>query len=104
MKNQNKLFKLNIGQSTVEYILLLAVIISLSIGFIRSSIIKNLLGEDGIVAERFRSVLEHTYRHAYFGVLSTPLQPFDRIAVPHPSYFNKEKSTSRFFLTLKYGN
>lgn len=55
------------GQSTVEYILLFAVVISL-VGFVmKSQRFQELFGEDGKFAKTFRSEIEYSYRHARWG-------------------------------------
>ncbi|MCK5883956.1 MAG: hypothetical protein KAG61_09720 [Bacteriovoracaceae bacterium] len=51
------------GQSTVEYILLLLVIFTLSMGVYNGLGFKNLLGEDSPVFKKLREYAEFTYRH-----------------------------------------
>ncbi len=51
------------GQSTVEYILLLTVIFTLSMGVYKGLGFKDLLGEDSPVFKQMREFSEFTYRH-----------------------------------------
>ena len=51
------------GQSTVEYILLLAVIFSLSLGVFKGLGFDDLLGEDSVIFAKLRQYAEFTYRH-----------------------------------------
>lgn len=51
------------GQSTVEYVLLLVVIFSLSLTIYKSTGFKNLIGEDSVFFAKMRTYIEFTYRH-----------------------------------------
>ncbi|MEE2670557.1 MAG: hypothetical protein VYA54_02540 [Bdellovibrionota bacterium] len=57
-------FNLNVkGQSTVEYILVLAVVISMSLLVFRSNGFKNLFGENGRFSDVYKRQMEYSYRH-----------------------------------------
>lgn len=86
------------GQTVVEYILLLAVSMSLVITFYRSATFKKLFGNDGTVGKLYKWEAEWGYRHAYtFGRKQGELNVPYTSASDHPSYVNKDKSQSRFF-------
>lgn len=83
------------GQSTVEYILLLVVIVTFISTVFNSRRFKEFFGEDSAfftaIAERIRV----NYRH------STVIAPSDDIGLApvreHPSFYFSESDTSRFF-------
>ena len=86
------------GQTVVEYILLLAVSVSLVMTFYRSSTFKKLFGEQGVVGQVYKRETEWGYRHAYLlgskeGANSLPYTS----AREHPSYFNQSEGQTRFF-------
>lgn len=86
------------GQTVVEYILLLAVAMSLVITFYRSETFQKLFGTQGSVSALYKWEAEWGYRHAYlFGKKSgEPYQPYSS-AHEHPSYYNATKGESHFF-------
>ncbi len=55
------------GQSTVEYILLFAVVIALVSLVFQSSEFKNLFGKNGKFSDKFRREMEYSYRHGLSG-------------------------------------
>lgn len=74
------------GQSTVEYILLLAVVISLIYLITRSERFRALLGEGGTLATNMKGTTEWNYRFASPGT-----DEFSTINYPnarHPTYWN----------------
>lgn len=81
------------GQTAVEYIMLIAVVITLVTFVARSRIFQEYFGEEGQFAEVFRTQFEYTYRHGRNG----------RGAYSAPNYndYNhdtyKSSSSSRFF-------
>ena len=82
------------GQSTVEYILLLSVIISIFYAVINSARFKQLLGENGTFATRVKNEAEWNYRFSSpgnVGFSTIKYEPKD-----HPSYFNTAKGTTHF--------
>jgi hypothetical protein len=91
MKNEH-------GQTVVEYILLLAVSVSLVVTIFRSQAFKSLFGTQGSVGKLYKQESEWGYRHA-FTVGKTPGEqpiPYPS-AEQHPSYYNFSVSESRFF-------
>lgn len=82
------------GQTTVEYILLLAVVISLFSLVFRSNAFQNLLGEDGSFFQGIAGKMEYSYRNGLPGN--------DRFTNPNysnqatvPTYYNNGET--RFF-------
>lgn len=82
------------GQSTVEYILLLAMVIGLTFTIFNSRAFKNFLGKDSnffkVVAER----IQMNYRYASRIPLADDIGSAP--TADHPS-FARDSSTSRFF-------
>jgi hypothetical protein len=83
-KIQNN-FKLNSkkGQSLVEYLLLLAVLISLSISILNSEALRNLIGPNSAFFETIERYLEFSYRH---GVPGSPVTDDSNYQTDHKSY------------------
>lgn len=86
------------GQSTVEYILLLAVVVSLVSTVINSSYFKRFFGENSSFFVSLANSMERNYRYAGKvplgeGISEDPVRD-------HPSFINTETSTSRFFITI----
>lgn len=55
------------GQSTVEYILLLAVIATLVTTLVKSEKFQEVFGEDSLLIDNYKSQLEYSYRHGLSG-------------------------------------
>ena len=86
------------GQSTVEYILMLAVVASLAAMILNSERFKKTLGADSEIFKKFAQRLEFTYRHGVSGAgdPTSRTPPFGM----HETYF---KGASRIFMpTGKY--
>ncbi len=86
------------GQTVVEYILLLAVSVSLVITFYKSATFKSLFGDQGAIGQTYKMESEWGYRHAFIagpksGATSGPYTS----AHDHPSYYNPSEGTTRFF-------
>jgi hypothetical protein len=75
------------GQSMVEYILLIAVVVSLVSILFRSDLFQGYFGDNGKLSEAFKGKLEYTYRHAVNG------KAFFRT----PNYSSHESYNRRFF-------
>jgi hypothetical protein len=84
------------GQTMVEYILLIAVVISLLITFLNSDIFKRLFGNEGLVGERIKEESEFAFRHAFVRNRQPGPQPLQYNPATHPSYHEQGKDT-RFF-------
>jgi hypothetical protein len=91
MKNQ-------LGQTVVEYILLLAVAVSLVMTVFNSNIFKSLFGSQGSVGQLYKLDSEWGYRHAFTtGKVSGEQSVIYNSAEEHPSYYNSSKGETRFF-------
>lgn len=84
------------GQSTVEYVLLLAVVVAILAAIVNSAAFRDRFGEGGRFAKAIKGELQWNYR---FG--SQGREPGTvRIPYPggtHPSYYNGTRNTSHFF-------
>ena len=84
------------GQTVVEYILLLAVVVSLVFTFYKSQTFQSLFGANGSIGQTIKDGSEFNYRHAY------PRKPgdinqADYAGASHPSYFDSISGETRFF-------
>lgn len=99
VRNKNKNFNLKKldqkGQSTVEYLLLIAVIISLISTVFKSQAFRNIFGEEGTFAAEFRKEIEFSYRHGLRGrqFLPETINYNDR----HDTYLETSGTLTRFF-------
>ncbi len=98
MNNQNQR-----GQTTVEYILLFAVVVSLVLTVYKSAAFKRIFGEQGEVGLKIKAQNEFSYRHA-FHISGAEREPVPDIArdnkdiTIHPSYVDLSGGNeSRFF-------
>ena len=82
----------NKGQSTIEYVLLLAVIVSISLSIINSDRFKELIGKDAQVFKNIRDQFNFSYRHGLAG--SSEDDP-SSYSGTHETYFNREEGRSR---------
>lgn len=90
-----------LGQSTVEYVLLLAVVVSLVFTVINSARFKDLLGEGGGFALRMKDEMEWNYRFAsqYYGDASA--FNVNLGSRNHPGYYNQRKGATHFIGPLR---
>lgn len=97
------------GQTAVEYILLLAVAVSLVLTFYRSEAFKKLFGPQGQIGNKIKSQSEFAYRHAFSASgpgRSRPADPSrtNRDIKVHPSYADGTGETRFFGPKNTYGN
>jgi phosphoribulokinase len=85
------------GQTMVEYILLLAVSISLVMTFFRSEAFRRMFGEEGRLGTLIKTEAEYSYRHAYIRGNVGNIPADNRRGSAHPSYFGPETNDTRFF-------
>ena len=85
------------GQTMVEYILLLAVAVSIVVTFYNSEMFKKLFGEQGELAAKIRHDSEFSYRHGYTRGNTGDVSRTNRDGSIHPTYYNESQSGSRFF-------
>lgn len=96
LANRDDFYLAQDGQSTVEYLLLLAVIIAIATTILNSTRFKDLIGENGKFAKTIKSETQWNYRHGLPG--RDPGTP--QILFPgatHPTYYNGARSKSHFF-------
>ena len=98
---RHKIQNTQLGQSTVEYVLLLAVVISLVFTVINSARFKDLLGEGGGFAMRMKDEMEWNYRFGsqYYGDASA--FNVNLGARNHPGYFNQRRGATHFIGPLR---
>ena len=82
------------GQSTLEYLLLMFVVVVLCIALFKSDAFKQFMGKD---SDRFKAIIarmEYSYRHGRDSLTEKDdLSTF----INHPTFYNKEENKSRFF-------
>lgn len=96
----SRLLKNNLGQSAVEYILLLAVLSSLGYTFYNNKRFKDFLkGKDGMFAT-MKKGMSYSYRYGLELKKDTPFDEkldFDYQTNKHDTYLNSNEGQSRFF-------
>jgi hypothetical protein len=85
------------GQTVVEYILLLAVAMSLIITFYRSATFQRFFGTQGELGRLYKLEAEWGYRHASMTGRATETNEPKASAEEHASYYNEDKSMTHFF-------
>lgn len=85
------------GQTMVEYMLLLAVAVSLFVTFYHSQTFRRLFGSTGAIGKKIKNENEFAYRHAFTKNRPPNPYPVTRDGSKHPSYFNGETGQTRFF-------
>ena len=94
----------NKGQSTIEYVLLLVVFVSLATTVFKSQAFQDLFGENSTFFATVKNRVQFTYRHGIEGEKEDDNFDYGD-AKSHFSYFNEEDNKTRFFLPLgAYGN
>jgi hypothetical protein len=83
------------GQSAIEYILLLVVVVSLATAFMNSDTFKQFVGKDSILMQKLVRQMSYSYRHGREGQLDE--SDYD---TAHETYYNKEEGNSRFFTPI----
>jgi len=96
MENKHiQLLKNDSGQSTVEYILLMAVITTLVAALYESDAFQDFFGENGKFAKAYREELQYNYRHALFGRGAIGTRVYG--TAEHDSYSGVNGEATRFF-------
>ena len=90
---RSRLLKSNKGQSTVEYILLMAVVTSLMTTVWNSRAFKDFLGEDSDFFNGIAEMIRLNFQYAAVVPLGT--ESSDRPQLNHPSFISN--GTTRFF-------
>lgn len=82
------------GQSVVEYILLLAVVATLSLGIFKSDAFQDFLGPDSEFFNQLAKQQEYAYRHG----LSADVEDDSSVDSPtHHTYKNNDTGLTRFY-------
>ncbi|TDJ05741.1 MAG: hypothetical protein E2O68_06065 [Deltaproteobacteria bacterium] len=87
----------NDGQSALEYILLLMVVVSLSMTVFKSDAFKNFMGPDSVYFETLRKRFEYTYRYGSPPITGTEEGDSNAYSSRHDSYYNSTRGQTRFF-------
>ncbi|PIK14522.1 MAG: hypothetical protein CES88_09260 [Halobacteriovorax sp. JY17] len=96
MDNKTKNILLNeVGQSAVEYIMLLAIISVITFSIINSDRFKNFMGKDSSFFAGLRSQVEYAYRHGYLN--NETDRSDNNYSGPHETYYNIDDGQTRFF-------
>lgn len=84
------------GQSVVEYILLLFVVMTLVFTLVNSQAFQGIMGEDSEFFERLAKQQEYAFRHTHL----LEINDDSSYNGPHHSYLNPNSNRSRFFSDL----
>lgn len=82
------------GQSTIEYILLIVVVVSVASALFNSAAFKRFVGEDSEFMQKAYKEMSYAYRHGRMGTTEEDVSNYTR---DHETFFNKEEGRSRFF-------
>jgi hypothetical protein len=85
------------GQSMVEYIMLLGVVLILTFSVIQSKRFKDFFGDQSPVLNALRSRMMYSYRHGTFGDEDNT----DYNSAQHDTYKVPGENNSRFFSSLE---
>ena len=91
------------GQSMVEYLLLITVVVSLAMAIFKSDLYVKFMGANSPYFITMKNYFEYTYR---FGSEGTQINPtYNTYTDTNPLYIDDVGSQSRFFLpSEEYGN
>lgn len=79
-------FLKNKGQSTVEYVLLLGVIVLMVTAALRSDALQNFVGADGEFFNEYSKFISYTYRHGRPGTITGAAQENQYQSIDHDTY------------------
>jgi hypothetical protein len=96
-KKINNLVENESGQSMVEYIMLLGVVLILTFSVIQSNRFKDFFGDQSPVLNALRDRMVYSYRHGTFGNEDTT----DYNTGDHDTYKVPGENSSRFFSSLE---
>jgi hypothetical protein len=91
---KQNLFLRNDGQSTVEYVLLLMVVVTLSLSVFRGRKFQEFFGKDSEFFIAMGKRIEFAYQHGYEGPDTGPVNYNGN----HPTFFDPSTGSSRFFI------
>lgn len=93
------------GQSTVEYILLMAVMTTIILSILKSDAFQNIFGKDSAFFAEFGKRVQFSYRHGHMGTRGERDSDDYNYAgsnVTHRSYIMEDGNTRFFIPTDKY--
>lgn len=93
--DKKSLLKNSLGQSMVEYIMLVAVVMTLAGTFFRSELFTQFFGDDGEFAKTYKNKMEYSYRHGLPLPVGTTPPTFNPASTQHDTYF--KSGDTRFF-------
>lgn len=86
------------GQSTVEYIMLLVVVMGMGIAVFKSGPFQNLVGPNSSVFQVMAKKMEYSYRNGNNETIDSFAEGGSNYTTPvHEVYFNKNDGKGRFF-------
>ena len=91
------------GQSTIEYLLLLAVVVILTTAVLRNPRFQGMLGAQGTFFQDQARAIRYTYRHGVPGISpqgSPSPFPGDSSILQHDTYSRKSNNKARFVIPL----
>jgi hypothetical protein len=91
------------GQSLIEYLMLLSVIMILGFSIFNSDKFKKMTGADSEVFNSYKRHIEYTYMHGLSGSSNGANIKPDYIKI-HDTYWNNEKNTTHFFTPVQEQN
>jgi Flp pilus assembly pilin Flp len=94
-KKQTHFLKSQFGQSTVEYVLLLAVVVSLFVSIFRSPAFQQFFGEDSSFFNAIAQKMRLDYRYGTNVTIDEDIG--SGISTNHPTFAQPDGSASRFF-------
>jgi hypothetical protein len=83
----------NIGQSLVEYIMLMGAVATLVSIVLNSAAFKRVIGPNSEMFEKMKGYMEYSYRHASPGYELRG----DYFSKKHDTYYNSKKKETHFF-------
>lgn len=86
------------GQSSVEYILLFAVMATITMAILNTNEFKKMFGKDAEFFVALKKYMEYGYRHGSPGSSDTSVAGSGGV---HELYFNPKTGKSRFFVPLE---
>jgi len=86
----------NQGQTTVEYMLLIFVVVTLLFTILQSRVVRNVLGTEGETIQTFKRIIERGHRHAFSG--GEPSDTYGNFTGRHESFVDIETGETRFFV------
>lgn len=84
------------GQTMIEYVLLLSVVVSLAFAFMNSDTYKKYVGKDSLLMQKLVRQMSYSYRHGRQGEVD-----LSNYSTDHETYFNRDEGRSRFFTPIE---